>query len=127
MIRLSSKSMAVLKGQARVMLQVPEREVSRATISSQHEDLNTSDEKLFLHLKNPRKSIADQGHIPPYIIFHDKSLKEMARIKPLTDESFGDITGVGDHKLEKYGPEFIAAIQAFKDSTGHCLEGDFIE
>ena len=105
--------MAVLKGQDRVMLPVPEREVSRATKSSQREDLNTSDEKLFLHLKNLRKSIADQGHVPPYVIFHDRSLKEMARIKPLTNESFRAIAGVGDHKLEKYGPEFIAAIRAF--------------
>jgi superfamily II DNA helicase RecQ len=38
----------------------------------------------------------------------------MARIKPLTSESFRAITGVGDHKLEKYGPEFIAAILAFQ-------------
>jgi ATP-dependent DNA helicase RecQ len=114
-ICLSSKSMAVLKGQDRVMLPVPEREVSKTTISSQREDLNTSDEKLFLHLKNLRKTIADQGHVPPYVIFHDRSLKEMARIKPLTSESFQAIAGVGDHKREKYGPEFIAAIQAFQD------------
>jgi ATP-dependent DNA helicase RecQ len=39
----------------------------------------------------------------------------MARVKPLTNESFRTITGVGDHKLEKYGPEFIAAIQTFLD------------
>src|SRR5665647_2335983 len=74
-ICLSSKSMAVLKGQDRVMLPVPEREISRATVSSQREDMNSSDEKLFLYLKNLRKSLAVLGHIPPYVIFHDKSLK----------------------------------------------------
>jgi ATP-dependent DNA helicase RecQ len=116
-IRLSSKSMALLKGQDRVMLPVPERELSRATVSLQQKDMNTSDEKLFLHLKMLRKSLADQGHIPPYVIFHDKSLKEMARIKPVTSESFRAIAGVGDHKLEKYGPEFIAAIKAFQDDS----------
>jgi ATP-dependent DNA helicase RecQ len=112
-IRLSSKSMALLKGQDRIMLPVPEREFLRAAVSLQPDDLNTSDEKLFLHLKNLRKSLADQGHIPPYIIFHDRSLKEMARVKPRNNESFRAIAGVGDHKLEKYGPEFIAAIKAF--------------
>jgi ATP-dependent DNA helicase RecQ len=113
-ICLSSKSKAVLNGQDRVMLSVVEREVSRAAISSQREDMNASDEKLFLYLKNLRKSIADLGNVPPYVIFHDRSLKEMARIRPLTRESFRAITGVGDHKLEKYGPEFIAAILAFQ-------------
>ena len=44
-----------------------------------------------------------------------ESLREMARLKPITNESFRAIVGVGEHKLEKYGPEFITAIQAFQD------------
>ncbi len=107
--------MDVLKGQDRVMLPVPERQISPVTAPRKQDDDTPFDEKLFLHLKDLRKSIADRGHVPPYVIFHDKSLKEMARIKPQNNESFRAVTGVGDHKLEKYGPEFIAAIQAFHD------------
>ncbi len=114
-IRLSSKSMTLIKGKDHVMLSVPERETPRATAPLKQEDLTPSDEKLFLHLKDLRKSIADHAHVPPYVIFHDKSLREMARLKPITNESFRAIVGVGEHKLEKYGPEFITAIQAFQD------------
>ncbi|MFY9801207.1 MAG: DNA helicase RecQ [Methanoregula sp.] len=114
-IRLSPRSMNVLNGQDRVMLPVPERQVPPATAPRKQDDDTPFDEKLFLQLKDLRKSIADRGHVPPYVIFHDKSLKEMARIKPRNNESFRAVTGVGDHKLEKYGPEFIAAIQAFHD------------
>jgi len=67
-------------------------------------------------LKNLRKSIADQGNVPPYVIFHDKCLREMARVQPLDTASFRNITGVGDHKLETYGPAFIEAIRAFHQS-----------
>jgi ATP-dependent DNA helicase RecQ len=53
---------------------------------------------------------------PPYVIFHDRSLREMARVQPQDNGSFRNIVGVGDHKLEKYGPEFIEAIRAYTRS-----------
>ncbi len=120
-ICLSRKSMTVLNGQTRVMLSVPEHKGQKSAPGKSDETI-PCDEKLFLLLKNLRKSIADRENVPPYVIFHDRSLREMARVQPRDNGSFRNIVGVGDHKLEKYGPEFIEAIQAFQDSLGHCLE-----
>ena len=114
-IALSPRGMALLDGHDRVMLSVPEREPPKAASSQRSDDNVPFDERLFLHLKNLRKSLADQEKVPPYVIFHDRSLKEMARVKPRDSGSFSTIAGVGDHKREKYGPAFIEAIRAFHD------------
>jgi ATP-dependent DNA helicase RecQ len=72
-----------------------------------------TEEKLFLHLKTLRKSIADQASVPPYVIFPDKSLREMAHTKPRDLHNFRNIGGVGEIKLEKYGLVFTSAIKNF--------------
>ncbi len=97
------------------MLSVPERQASKVLAPPRREDMVPSDEKLFVHLKELRKSLAVQEKVPPYVIFPDKSLKEMARIKPQNNESFRVIPGVGDYKREKYGRAFLSAIRAFQD------------
>jgi len=118
-IRVTPKSENVLNGQNRVMLSHPENDstVNRPVELSSRKDeaLTTAEEKLLLELKKIRKTIADRDHVPPYVVFHDKSLLEMVQIKPLDKDIFRIITGVGDHKLEKYGPEFIPAIKTFCD------------
>ncbi|AAM07847.1 DNA helicase RecQ [Methanosarcina acetivorans] len=65
---------------------------------------------LFERLKALRKKIALKRNLPPYIIFSDTSLKEMASKFPQTPEEFHSITGVGDHKLRKYGDDFLQEI-----------------
>jgi ATP-dependent DNA helicase RecQ len=117
-IRLSPTSMALLNGQYRVMLSVPETGSARSTDLAPNESLTTSDEKLFLHLKKLRKSLADQENVPPYVIFHDTSLKEMSRTKPIDVSEFRNISGVGERKLNKYGPVFTTAIQTFLEENG---------
>jgi ATP-dependent DNA helicase RecQ len=68
---------------------------------------------LFERLKALRKKIALNKNLPPYIIFSDTSLKEMAAKFPLTSEEFHSITGVGDHKLRKYGDDFLKEIRDY--------------
>ncbi len=114
-ICLSRKSVTVLNGQTRVMLSVPEHKGQKSAAGKSDETI-PCDEKLFLLLKDLRKSIADRENVPPYVIFHDRSLREMARVQPRDNGSFRNIVGVGDHKLEKYGPAFIEAIRAFYDN-----------
>ncbi len=113
-ICLSPRSMAVLNGQSRVMLPVPEQDPKKSPARN-NEKTQPFDEKLFSALKHLRKSLADQGNVPPYVIFHDTSLREMARVKPGDYGSFRTIAGVGEHKLEKYGPAFIEAIRPFRE------------
>src|SRR5208337_3102145 len=71
-----------------------------------------------LKLKNMRKSIADQANVPPYVVFPDKSLRDMAHARPCDLESFRVIDGVGDIKFEKYGQIFTSAIKDFCEGTG---------
>jgi ATP-dependent DNA helicase RecQ len=85
----------------------------KKTSPPSHGVTTTSEEKLFLHLKTLRKSIADQAGVPPYVIFPDKSLKEMAHTRPCELHNFRNIHGVGEIKLEKYGLVFTSAIKNF--------------
>ena len=72
------------------------------------------DEALFDLLRTLRKKLADKQHVPPYIIFSDKTLHEMCRSYPSTADEMADISGVGDTKLERYGEEFLKVIRAHK-------------
>ena len=69
-----------------------------------------ADEELFEKLRALRRSLAEAAGIPPYIIFHDSVLWEMAALKPETLEDLRGIKGIGGHKLEKYGPAFLKII-----------------
>jgi ATP-dependent DNA helicase RecQ len=66
---------------------------------------------LFEELRRLRKTIAEQEKVPPYIIFNDATLREMARKKPTTKEELLTVKGVGGKKLEKYGAVFLAVIR----------------
>ncbi len=55
--------------------------------------------------------------IPPYVIFSDASLRDMARLRPTTEEAFLRIKGVGQHKLAELGPRFLACIRAHVRET----------
>lgn len=68
---------------------------------------------LFEQLRQKRKELADQGGIPPYAVFSDKTLVEMATYFPRTETDFLKTFGVGQTKLKKYGPAFISLIRDF--------------
>ena len=70
-------------------------------------------EQLFAHLVFLRKQIATEVNLPPYIIFHDSTLKDMCRLLPSDLEELRAVQGVGQAKLEKYGLRFIQAIHEF--------------
>ncbi len=69
-----------------------------------------TDNELFKKLKNLRLEFAKKENMPPYIIFHDKTLIEMAAVKPKNLEELSKISGVGEHKLNKYGKAFLNEI-----------------
>ena len=76
------------------------------------------DDSLFQKLVTLRTEIAREIKLPPYIVFHDKTLLEMSEIKPLDLDSLGMISGVGKAKLEKYGNQFIDVIKKYVN--GEC-------
>lgn len=73
-------------------------------------------EELFAILRTLRKELASEQGVPPYIIFSDVTLREMARDYPTNEDQLSDISGVGMKKLEQYGETFIDAIEEYLDT-----------
>lgn len=75
------------------------------------------DDKLFEILKNLRKKIAKEKNLPPYVIFQDPSLEEMATTYPTSKDDLAQVNGVGMGKVNKFGKEFIEAIKQYVDEN----------
>lgn len=71
------------------------------------------EESLFQKLRELRRTIAQEIGKPPYIVFSDKTLRDMTRIKPVTNAQFLAVNGVGQHKLDLYGQRFMQTIASF--------------
>lgn len=74
--------------------------------------LSPADQSLFETLRQRRKEIADQLDVPPYVIFHDATLMQMAEHRPASEAALLSINGVGQAKLERYGKDFLETIAA---------------
>jgi ATP-dependent DNA helicase RecQ len=72
------------------------------------------DQSLFEKLRELRKEIAVEQGVPPFVVFSDTSLVEMAAVRPQNDGEMLDIIGVGKYKLQHYGPRFLKVLQASK-------------
>jgi ATP-dependent DNA helicase RecQ len=81
-------------------------ESSRAVV-----DASGYDRVLFDELRALRRRLAEERGVPPYLIFSDASLRDMARLRPVTLEQFREVKGVGDWKLETFGERFLVAIR----------------
>ena len=68
---------------------------------------------LFTTLRELRSTIAKEKHIPAYMIFSDATLLDICQKKPTTEAEFLSVTGVGDSKLQKYGAQFLKAVQEY--------------
>jgi ATP-dependent DNA helicase RecQ len=75
------------------------------------------DEDLFQILRALRRTLAEERGIPPYLIFSDASLREMARERPTTADAFLQVKGVGLRKLQELGPRFLACIREYVDTA----------
>ena len=69
------------------------------------------DVALWEALRERRRLLAEEQGIPPYVIFHDRTLKEMCSLIPMELSEFAQLTGVGERKLEKYGDTFLHVIR----------------
>jgi superfamily II DNA helicase RecQ len=92
--------------------------VPRAEPGPSKETPSGFDQELFEKLRSYRRQLADDSHVPPYIIFGDKTLQEMARIYPQSTGSLSRISGVGGRKLGQYGPGFLEIIRAYAGARG---------
>ena len=100
---------AILKGEERVSIVLPpKRERKRRTAR----DSGPAD-PLFDALRDLRRELAKEQGVPPYVIFHDATLREMAAVRPADRRALSEITGVGARKLEAFGDAFLAVIRNF--------------
>ena len=93
---------------------VPSRKTKKSASISRSEVPRSGSGGLFEHLRQHRKQLASQLSVPPYIIFSDTVLIDLANIRPKTLGEFGNIKGVGKAKLKKYGLSFLEAISQYK-------------
>ncbi|MFM2098878.1 MAG: helicase RecQ [Pseudomonadota bacterium] len=105
---------AILKGDAPLNLViVPKRERrTRRGDNGSGKTLNPLGDPLFEALRACRRALAAETGVPPYVIFHDSTLREMAQIRPKSLRDLALVTGVGVRKLDAYGAPFLAAITA---------------
>lgn len=111
-LKLGKSAYSVLKSGQKVHA----KRVMAAGGRNGNEDLQSSE--LFGLLRALRSEIADEEQIPPFLVFSDASLRDMARRCPVDDGAFLRITGVGESKLNRYGKRFTAAISAFAQQNG---------
>jgi ATP-dependent DNA helicase RecQ len=100
----------ILKGEAEVKLLLPPKRERRGRRGAAGAP-NPVGNPLFEALRAKRREIAQETGLPPYVIFHDSVLRDMAVAKPASLAELGRVSGVGARKLEAYGSEFLAVIR----------------
>lgn len=112
-LALGPGARAILRGEESVTLVLPpRRERTRRGQKAQGE--NPIDDPMFEALRACRRALAQEAGVPPYVIFHDSTLREMAAARPTSRDGLSEISGVGARKLDAYGDRFIETIRAFE-------------
>ncbi|HET7626030.1 MAG TPA: DNA helicase RecQ [Verrucomicrobiae bacterium] len=108
-VELTNEGRAALRARQKITLTRP----VAATGPAKHRAGEIAcDEELFEKLRQLRKRLADERGVPPYIVFSDVALRQMARFYPKDNQEFSRISGVGDRKLREFGAEFLGEIAA---------------
>ncbi|MEM8495275.1 MAG: DNA helicase RecQ [Planctomycetota bacterium] len=118
-VSLTPQSKPLLRGEVTVEMAVSRATKARAFVKSGAGGRNRTggvddaqiDHDLFETLRNLRKELAAEQGVPPYVVFGDAALRQMAAYQPTTDAEFLAISGVGRTKLERYGPQFLQSIK----------------
>jgi len=116
-LQLTEAARPVLRGEIPLQLAVPRIQTLKIKSPSRQKTYGGNyDHKLFAKLRKLRKSLADDNNVPPYVVFNDTTLLEMAEHLPISPSDLLDITGVGQRKLEKFGRPFMAMIRDHIDN-----------
>ncbi|WP_138171569.1 DNA helicase RecQ [Haemophilus influenzae] len=114
-LQLTESAKVILKGEEPLELAMPRiSSISKIVHNPQRQGVANYDKDLFARLRFLRKQIADKENIPPYIVFNDATLQEMAQYMPTSNIEMLQINGVGSIKLERFGQPFIKLIQEHK-------------
>lgn len=114
-IRLTPESSSVLKGDAAISFRkdypVREKKDKAAKVKAASKLVDSKSIGVFEALRAKRMELAREMGVPPYVIFHDSTLKAMAEARPESLDEMSEISGVGEHKLEKYGAIFLEVLR----------------
>jgi len=111
-MRVTPQGRRALKDRLQIDLPKP-RSLARLAPVSTSTIMDSADTGLFESLRALRKELADAQGVPPFVIFGDRSLHDMVRSRPQTNETFLDLFGVGEHKFEQYGKRFMERIRVY--------------
>ena len=104
-LALAGDARAILKGERSVEIVLPPKGKRKAA-----KEANPVGDPLFDALRELRRQLALEAQVPPYVIFHDATLREMARARPTSLDELGEISGIGARKLDAYGEYFLDVI-----------------
>ncbi len=118
-LKITPLGWSILKEGKKVQLSKPiaESEKKSKKAKSKKEPKQKVKKALFEELRVLRAQLAKSENVPPYIIFSDKSLEDMVTLRPQTESSFMDVSGVGQNKLHKYGAAFMSLIKSFTQAN----------
>ncbi|MGN7724292.1 DNA helicase RecQ [Luteimonas sp. 22616] len=117
-LRLTDASRAVLRGEQTVMLrkELPrkkqrERSRARGATAADAVELSAAEQPLFEALRDLRTHLAREQNVPPYVIFHDATLRGIARQRPASLDELAQVGGIGGTKLDRYGEQVLDVVQ----------------
>ncbi len=112
-LRLTEQSSPVLNGERGLTLRRLRRAVpvKKEKVAVPHALIAPTDEALWQALRETRTTLAREQGVPPYVVFHDATLRELVRLKPMKREEMVQIQGIGKHKLRKYGEVFLRVVR----------------
>ncbi|SFZ85596.1 ATP-dependent DNA helicase RecQ [Devosia enhydra] len=113
-LSISPSGWTFLRDKPELMLRVPPPRRARRDRGAAgiHPELAETDRDLFQALRQKRSELARAQNLPPYVIFHDKTLIELAARRPASRAEMARVPGIGEAKLDRYGPAFLAVISS---------------
>ncbi len=113
-LMLGPAAKAILRGEEELALVLPPVRARRSRRGGA--EANPVGDPLFEALRELRRTLAKEAGVPPYVIFHDSTLRELAAQRPRRDEELAHIGGIGSRKREAYGPAFLDLIAGFEQA-----------
>ena len=112
-LKLNDLSRRILKGEMDVLLTQPTEMERKLETINESADKQTVDNGLFERLRVLRRALAEENHVPAYVVFSDRTLSEMAASMPRDSVEMLAVSGVGEQKMQKYGREFLEEIRRY--------------
>jgi ATP-dependent DNA helicase RecQ len=116
-LKLNALSWEILRKQRSVYVAIDPTQAETPRSAAESLD-NELVEELYERLQKLRKKLADEQSVPPYVVFANTSLQEMAKRQPQNLDQFANISGVGSRKLQQYGDRFTTEIRAYREEKG---------